>query len=730
MNPKGLSFFLKYLLKIGLCLATLTPLLVSPSTYFPFVVGKAISFQIIVEALLIIYLILILLDAKERPRLNFLSYLVMAYFLIVTLASALGIDWNFSFWTNYERMDGLFNLYHFGIYFFLLFNVFSSRRDWLFFFRTLLGTMILIDFLGLLQKNGLTYLAKFSEDRAFSTLGNATYMGVQAVFQIFIALFLFVADKNFAWRFYYLFNVFLGGLAILISKTRGSLLAIFIGGLIFFVLASLFSEKHRRKIFLSLFLGGTVFLALLAFIFSHPDWAVTKILPDRLNIFASNLSLETRGVVWQTTFSAWKSRPLLGWGRASHGFVFAPFYNPKIASFEDVWFDKPHNKALEVMSDSGTLGLLAYLAVFGGVIYIFWRKRDELYEASFFLISLVAAYFTQNIFLFDFQASYLWWFSLIGFAAFLSMPMLSENKPKNKSKKQSLNLLKVFASGSLILLMVIAFVAGNVRPLMAAKRGVRALSLEYQGQKADKVLPLYESAFSLGSFGNQEILSEMVKGFSSLKRNSQAENFATYYDFALEKEEKLYQERPHDIKSALILGNLYQMKFQEEEGYIAKAEKLYKDLIARAPKKFDPYYQLIFIKFNQRELEEMNQLLRRLIELNPRYYRHYFEVARLAFASGDRDKGRIFLARATQERFPWYYPLTADFLKDDDCQWFIKLYERVLKVDPGWTEPHLLLASFYGKIKNQDKMVEHLKEAVRIHPGHAYSIKKVLGIDI
>ncbi|TRZ83679.1 hypothetical protein D4R86_00325 [bacterium] len=722
-NNSNLEKFLAIAIKLGLGLTLLTPLFISVSTYFPFVVGKAIAFQILVEIVSLLYLILIVIAPRYRPRFNFLTWAILIYFAIVTASSIFGFDFSFSFWSNYERMDGLFNLYHFGAYFLVLSNVLRTKKEWLWFLRLILVTFIFIDFLGLLQKMGFSYLAQFGGIRAFSTLGNATYLGTMGVFQIFLALFLFLADRDFWWRLLYFSNGILGAMAILISQTRGSLLAVFLGAVIFLILGGLFSEK--RKIYLGIFAGLGILLALSAFVFSHPNWAVTKIIPSRFNVFAHSASLETRGYVWKINWEAWKDKFWLGWGRSSNGYTFARYYDSETASYEDVWFDKPHSKIFEVGGDSGIFGLLAYLTILGGAVVILWKKRKSLSDSRLALIAFIVAYFIQNAFLFDSQGSYLWWYSTLGFIGYISF---RENKQKDKKNQEEKFIYTVILLiGSVIL--GFAFIQGSVKPMMAARRGVDGLRLEYQGQPANIVLPIYQSALKLNTLGNQEIISEMAKGLNLIHQKLGNEGLLPYLDFAIQEEEKIYQKQPRDLKNNLILASLYQSKSSIEPSYTDKAEKIYQDFIKQAPNKFEGYFELASLSFRKGEYEKMLEYINKTINLNPNYYRPFWEAAKIHFLGGQKEQGRILLARAiSQDRFPWSFLFGANFLEQDDREWFIKIFEKLSKIEDREDKFHLILAGLYVAI-DKEKALFHIKKAMEINPDNREGIEN-MGIKI
>jgi O-antigen ligase/tetratricopeptide (TPR) repeat protein len=710
-----------YFLGLGGLVACLaSPLIISASTYFPFVVGKAIAFQIAVELVLVIYLLLNLISNKYRPRFTILNWLVLGYLSAVTVSSVFGIDASFSFWSNYERMDGLFNLYHFGIYSFLLTSFLQRKKDWLMFLRFLLGTFIFVDILGFFQKVGVGYLTQFSSNRAFSTLGNATYLGAQALFQIGVAGFLFFADKKLWWRIFYIINGALGVMSIFISQTRGALMSVFVGGIIFLVLSSLFSKK--RKVFVVLFGSVVVVIGLFSFVLTHSEWKITQMIPERLNIFSGNFSLETRGVVWKIALDAWKDKPIVGWGRSSSGYIFPRYYNPEAASIEDVWFDKPHNKILEVGVDSGIVGLLGYLLIFGAVVSVLWRKKESLGDGSYVLMALCPAYIVGGLFLFDFQGSYLWWFTVIGFVSFLSI------KKSNKKRKR-MSTSQIYAISSILIILTgTSFIVGNIRPLLAAKRGVSALKIQYQGAPANVVLPIYQSALDLNTFGNQEIITEMVKPIGGIETKLGVDHIEPFVVFAAKEGGRAYSKHPNELKNALYVASIYRMNSRFDPEYLDKAREIYKKVMEEAPKKMEVYMQLAIVEFGAQNFEAMLQYLDQGMILNRNYYKTYFETARIYFMGNMQEEGRWLLARAiNMPRFPWSSLANASFLQEADVEWLVSVYERVAVVEPSWVYPDLIMGSLYGSLKNTDLMLKYFESAVSKNPNIKTSINNIFG---
>jgi len=92
---------LEKIIKIGIYLILFIPLLVSPSTLYPYVFGKAIAFQIIVEVLFILWLVLL---AQNKIKISWtkINIALLSFFVILVLSTLLSLDIQQSFWSSAE----------------------------------------------------------------------------------------------------------------------------------------------------------------------------------------------------------------------------------------------------------------------------------------------------------------------------------------------------------------------------------------------------------------------------------------------------------------------------------------------------------------------------------------------------------------------------------------------------------------------------------------------------
>lgn len=364
---------LEKIIKIGILLSLFTPLVISQSTFYPYIFGKAIFFQILIEILLIFYLVLIIQKPEFRPKLNPLNITLLIYFSVFILTTLTGLDPIRSFWSTQERMTGTFNLLHFGAFFLILGNVFKSKRDWFWLLRISLLASALVSIYELFHL----------ESNLGSTLGNNGFLATYLLFNIFFALFLIIKDEKLIWRIPYGLILALNLFIFYYIHKRAAYVGLF-AGFFLFLFSSIFTLKSRKR-WLALTLLA-IFLIASAYIFWNQKESF--LVGDK-----------SREISWGISWNAWRDRFLFGWGPENYIYAFAKHFDPEYAEYAGEWFDKAHNQIFETAVTTGLIGFLSYLAVFLIALYNFFRQKN------FLFISLLVAYFITNLFWFDTTSS-------------------------------------------------------------------------------------------------------------------------------------------------------------------------------------------------------------------------------------------------------------------------------------------------------------------------------------
>src|SRR3989344_1107854 len=131
MRQVTLEKILYWTVRIGAYLLPFTLLIVAYSMFFPFITGKNFAFRIIVELMAAAWIGLLIIDFKKYwSRWNFVSIALTVFVAVIFISALFGVDFQNSFWSNFERMEGLVTLLHLLALFFVLTGTFRTRREW------------------------------------------------------------------------------------------------------------------------------------------------------------------------------------------------------------------------------------------------------------------------------------------------------------------------------------------------------------------------------------------------------------------------------------------------------------------------------------------------------------------------------------------------------------------------------------------------------------------------
>lgn len=454
-----------------LALALATPLVIVieplPAVMFPFVVGKALYFRMLVEVALFLWLPLLLWYPAYRPPRSWLLGLVGVYVAIALLASFTGVGVGRSLWSNYERMQGWFGLIHYAAFTVMVASVFRTFRAW----RGLLNCNLLIGLgvgaLGLWEMTGVgtptflgTYELMFGEQRIGSSFENPSFLGAYASVNAVIAAGFLAhalatprprspkvssrqgprsrqkrAKRRFGTDF--LMAVFwaaamaLNLLMLFQSGTRGAVIGLVAGaGLVLLYYAVRGEYRAARLTVVFLISVGIVLIAGFYLLQSNEvfsTWSDQNLLLQRLarlNL-AADSSVRARLYALYAGFEGFKVRPLLGWGPEQYSVVYDRYVTEYAVatSFLIRNFDQAHNRVVEELVTTGLIGLAGYLAIWCCTAWILIRRSGALpaHEQLFVLCvgAALAGYFVQNLFLFDTPGTVVQLYLLIGFAVYL-----------------------------------------------------------------------------------------------------------------------------------------------------------------------------------------------------------------------------------------------------------------------------------------------------------------------
>jgi len=451
-----------FLIKVLLFLAPLSLILVCPgyfcpfNLFFPYITGKAIFFRIIVEISLLLMFFFLISNKQYFPKFqksDILFWISVIFILGIIFVNIFSLRPYLSFWGNAERSEGVWGLLHFIIWFWLLWIVFKIDPNFkkTIFFSFLIALYI-ISFIQiqLFLKAWIDFKAgKPADLRPSSTLGNATYVGFFGNLMLFLCLY-FLKNSNKAEKFYIFIGIILSIISILFSQTRGAILGISFALFAFFIYYFLTSKTKSSIKILSLFLIILLFFGFYQFLKTPYALKIPGI--NRISESLQNpASYMPRLISWQIFLDAWKSRPIFGYGLENSPIAYFKHFKPEIFNYEEVIFDRPHNKYIEVLVTNGIIGALCWLLLYLGFLsYIFLNEKDSYLRAS--LLGFFVGYLVQNFTLFDIQASYLTLF--FGYAL---LSLKEENIKKEKINEAHILPLQTLVTGLITLAVIYNF---------------------------------------------------------------------------------------------------------------------------------------------------------------------------------------------------------------------------------------------------------------------------------
>ncbi len=390
----------------GLVLLLLTPFVITPQTIFPFVVGKALYARVIIELIFGLWVLLAVSRPAYRPPRSRLLILFGLVLGVSAIAACSGVSVQRSFWSTYERMQGVVDLAHWLAFAIVLTSVVRTTKAWDILLNLNLGLSLMMALLAVAQSYYFPDARLLSWDppttRVAATLGNPIYLCAYLMVNIVIALgflarsFVPVAAPSPSpasgrkrarrrrrkqppapvmkshRRLLWAQRLFWGGAVVIelwalgLAGSRG-VWAGLVAALGCLAVMGLFLGRTQTVRFAAvglMGLCGTALVLLLA-VFFRPGILMPD--PSLSNPFLRHLTssgtMRTRLAAWEAGLRGFADRPILGWGPENYIVVFGRQVSG-VGGHSKV-HDSAHNRLVEEMATKGLLGLLSYLSVWG-----------------------------------------------------------------------------------------------------------------------------------------------------------------------------------------------------------------------------------------------------------------------------------------------------------------------------------------------------------------------------
>ncbi len=230
------------------------------------------------------------------------------------------------------------------------------------------------------------------------------------------------------WRVFWMVSIALSLYLIALSGTRGAAVGL-IGALAASAFVYAFIGKARVG---RLACAGALAFLIIAplLVYAARNTPPVEAVRDRstivdrlLRIGPDDKSVQGRTSSALTGLRAYADRPILGWGPENYTIAYDRHVSAETASSVAESFDQAHNKLIEELTTKGVLGFASYSMIWVLLAAVFFRRarRQTAREQPLTVLlgGAAAAYFIQNLFLFDTPGTVVWFLLLFGYAGFL-----------------------------------------------------------------------------------------------------------------------------------------------------------------------------------------------------------------------------------------------------------------------------------------------------------------------
>ncbi len=596
----------KWIAIVGLFIVPFIPFFVSSSFFFPYITSKAFVWRILIEIVFASWLILAAMVPAYRPKKSLILYSLLGFLVIIGLADVVGQAPVKSFWSNFERMEGFISLLHLGAFFLVIGSVFDESL-WKKWWNTNLIASLMMIIYCLFQLGGAIEIHQGGV-RVDGTFGNAAYLAVYLLVNIFISLLLYIKSRNSSIKWLYVI-LMIGQIGILYyTGTRGTILGL-LGGLLTIALLNLKNKEEPRVRKLSI--GYIVALVILVGgFFAIKETSFVRQSPVLVRFAGINMSEITtsgRSFVWPIALEGVKENPIFGWGQENFNYVFNQHYKPEMYVLEP-WFDRAHNIFLDWSIAGGLLGLLSYLGLYAILVYSIWKKDTVLnHSEKTIFTGLLAGYFFHNLFVFDHLMSYV---LFIGILAYIHRHTTTSHIYSKEISTSKVNNIFIPAAAAFLILSLY-FV--NLNPMRTNLNLIDALQAVQGSGDKTLALPAFQKAYRLSSLGRPEVTEWIGTSASNIiNSNISQEEKQKYIDFAKYAVGKQADDYNEDARYQLLAGDLFTQLGDNENAakYLERAEKL-------IPGKQQVYYQEGSLLLNTGNPKAALEVFKKAYELAP-----------------------------------------------------------------------------------------------------------------
>jgi O-antigen ligase/tetratricopeptide (TPR) repeat protein len=496
-----------------------------------------------------------------------------------------------------------------------------------------------------------------SEAMARGKSGTGSLVAIFSSLPVFIAFIipqLFIHANVFTkrWRHYGAYGyiiaiIFLNGIALFNTQTRGALIGLAVGLALMAVMA-LFMKQVPKFLRTTggIILALVLVSATLVVVSKDSDWIRNNRTLSRVaHISLTDTTSEARLLTWQTGFKGLREKPILGWGAERFFVVFNKYFPSEVYHHANsrVWYDRAHNIYIEYLVQGGIVGLILYLAIFVYALWALWKKYTRDKQPATFIIftGLFVAYGFQNAFVFDSINTY-----ILLILAFATVILTTEDFHLGTRVWFFHNLKSgaLFLASIIILVAVLSAVTLLNIPQLEKNtqyvkeynklRGAQTAEAFEQGIK--DVIAVIDNPVFLGTLELRQTFSEFANDVA-LSQSAPLYIRREIVDAAAQQLEKSIAIEPDNARHYAFLTNLYISAANIDTSYADKNLKIISEGVALSPTRTPFYYSLGRVYIVKKLYDQAIDAFKHAVELSPKVPDAHLNLL-AAYITANRDQ--------------------------------------------------------------------------------------------
>ena len=718
------------------------PIAFIPVTLFPWHFGKTILFQALVEIILVLTVVLIVYFPEWQQRLaqrlakwNWIDITVVAWLAVLTITALTGVNFDLSFWGNQSRANGVFAWLHFGVWYFLLTLFFTTRQEWRRLAMVAVGIGVLAAGSAWLQNYlPLAWRGNFGS-RFSGIIGNSGFLASFLVAALGVVAIAGCASNRQCERRILLAVAAFFFITILLTASRGAAIGLGAGVVAAGIAALFLLPRGRPRTVAAIGIGGLV-LIMVSVVFLARVESVRQRFPQLgffVNFSTQSSTAQTRLMAWQSAWEGIKARPIQGWGWGNFEVIFQQYYNPQFLrfSFQETFWDKPHNFLIETATAAGLFGFLAYLGLYGALLAHALRPAQapgtaDVHREQYLQITLfgaLIAYAVQNVFIFETSNSLMAFFFIAAFVATRTATKGFSAADDARLVSPGQRRVAWWQNAGLALLtcgLLVSLWKVHILPFRASGAMARADA----GVTLSKVLLNGQQAVGWPTYLRYENAILFTKKFTEFEKEhseltvADIARFGTIVTSTLEEAITRYPENP---TYPLWAGEAYlSLGERVDARYLDDAERVLKRAETLAPRKQEILFLLSRLYLLKRDFPSAAAVQQRAIDVAPEIAVSHWFLALVQVASGQVPQALLTAQKAEELGFGFttsHKLYLADlYVQQKNYGKVIEIYQGLLEAEPENLNWYIKLATAYAVAGNREKAQEVLRQGIQFYP--------------